>query len=204
MSHGRLRRAGMSGGWPVADGPGGRLEPGHTQGSDWPATDAPPGRRLAGDGTVRRPATGPRRTLRLAGDGFRARPKASQGAPGTAGFLDRDLAVRGDGVGQTRRARSGWRAGRHHPPVGHRGRLDRREPEAGREHAVERGRRTAALDVAEDGGSVSKPVRYSISWSSRTPIPPSRGWPNSSRCSSATAIVPALGVAPSAATTIEK
>ena len=50
----------------------------------------------------------------------------------------------------------------------------------------------------------SKPVRCSISRSSRWPIPPRRAWPNSSAAPSTVSIVPSLGTAPSATTTIEK
>ena len=50
----------------------------------------------------------------------------------------------------------------------------------------------------------SKPVRCSISSARRWPIPPRRTWPNSSSSPVCSSIVPSFGVAPSAATTIEK
>ena len=56
--------------------------------------------------------------------------------------------------------------------------LDGRDSEPGGQHPVEGGGGAAPLDVAEDRDPDSKPVRRSISWARRLPIPPRRTWPN--------------------------
>ena len=87
-----------------------------------------------------------------------------------------------------------------------RDRVHRRHAEPRGEHAVEGDGRAAALDVAEDRarGSHSRCAARSRR-SSAAPMPPSRAWPNASRCvARASAARPSIGVAPSETTTIEK